>query len=135
MTTNKSFSVSVPHAGPSSNEEGLPGRACLSPSVAMATPYFPTFLLLIFLSSFTLLLLTLLPSVSPSLPSSSSSSPWPSPSCGLSQAWAVRLQVSAHHEDDDDEGQNSLHLDAIASRVKCFLHIHFLHALRMQLPD
>ncbi|XP_074536541.1 proprotein convertase subtilisin/kexin type 7 [Halichoeres trimaculatus] len=85
----------------------------------MATSYFPTFLLLIFLSSFSLLLLTLLPSVSPSLPSpssSSSSSPWPSPSCGLSQAWAVRLQASTHHEEGDDD-QHSLHLDAIASRV------------------
>ncbi|XP_041658273.1 proprotein convertase subtilisin/kexin type 7 [Cheilinus undulatus] len=81
----------------------------------MATPYFPTFL--IFLSSFSLLLLTLLPSVSPSPPltSSSSSSRWPSPSCGLAQAWAVRLHAGPHHEEDPE--QKSEHLDVIANRV------------------
>ncbi|XP_051253039.1 proprotein convertase subtilisin/kexin type 7 isoform X1 [Dicentrarchus labrax] len=85
----------------------------------MATPYFPTFLILLFLSSFTLLLLTLLPSVAPSIPFSSSSSPpspWPSPSCGLGQSWAVRIHAGPHHEEEDGE-QSSVHLDAIASRV------------------
>uniref|UniRef100_A0A3B5B2W7 Proprotein convertase subtilisin/kexin type 7 n=1 Tax=Stegastes partitus TaxID=144197 RepID=A0A3B5B2W7_9TELE len=71
----------------------------------MATPYFPTFLFLIFLSSFALLLLTLLPSVSPSVPfpSSSHSSPWPSPSCGPGQSWAVRLHAGSHHQEEDAE--------------------------------
>ncbi|XP_060901607.1 proprotein convertase subtilisin/kexin type 7 [Labrus mixtus] len=84
----------------------------------MATLYFPTFLLLIFMSSFSLLLLTLLPSVAPSLPFSSppSSSPWPSPSCGQAQAWAVRLHAGPHHEEEDAD-QNSVHLDVIANRV------------------
>ncbi|KAM6988452.1 proprotein convertase subtilisin/kexin type 7 [Tautogolabrus adspersus] len=84
----------------------------------MATLYFPTFLLLIFMSSFSLLLLTLLPPVAPSLPFSSppSSSPWPSPSCGQAQAWAVRLHAGPHHEEEDAE-QNSVHLDVIATRV------------------
>ncbi|XP_041797138.1 proprotein convertase subtilisin/kexin type 7 isoform X2 [Chelmon rostratus] len=84
----------------------------------MATPYFPTLLILIFMSSFTLLLLTLLPSVAPSIPVSSSSppSPWPSPSCGLGQSWAVRIYTGSHHEEEDGE-QDSEHLDVIANRV------------------
>ncbi|XP_022061499.2 proprotein convertase subtilisin/kexin type 7 [Acanthochromis polyacanthus] len=84
----------------------------------MATPYFPTFLFLIFLSSFALLLLTLLPSIAPSIPftSSSHSSSWPSPSCGPGQSWAVRLHAGSHHEEDDVE-QGSVHLDVIANRV------------------
>ncbi|KAK2846932.1 hypothetical protein Q5P01_009931 [Channa striata] len=83
----------------------------------MATSYFPTFLLLLFLSSFTLLLLTLLPSVAPSIPfsSSSHSSPWPSPSCGPGQSWAVRLHTGPHEQ--DDVVHNSVHLDVIANRV------------------
>ncbi|XP_070827212.1 proprotein convertase subtilisin/kexin type 7 [Chaetodon trifascialis] len=84
----------------------------------MATPYFPTLLILIFLSSFTLLLLTLLPSVAPSIPISSSSppSPWPSPSCGLGQSWAIRIHADQHHEEEDGE-QGSEYLDVIANRV------------------
>uniref|UniRef100_A0A3Q2D584 Proprotein convertase subtilisin/kexin type 7 n=1 Tax=Cyprinodon variegatus TaxID=28743 RepID=A0A3Q2D584_CYPVA len=67
----------------------------------MAAPYFPTFLLLIFVSSLGLLLLTLLPAVSPSHPltTSSLSSSWPS--CGPGQSWAVRIHHS--HEEEDDE--------------------------------
>ncbi|XP_067364102.1 proprotein convertase subtilisin/kexin type 7 isoform X2 [Channa argus] len=81
----------------------------------MATSYFPTFLLLLFLSSFTLLLLTLLPSVAPSIPfsSSSHSTTWPSPSCGPGQSWAVRLHAGVQ----DDVEDNSVHLDVIANRV------------------
>ncbi|XP_070761518.1 proprotein convertase subtilisin/kexin type 7 [Enoplosus armatus] len=84
----------------------------------MATPYFPTFLLLLFVSSFTLLLLTLLPSVAPSIPFSSASLPstWPSLSCGLGQSWAVRLYAGPHHEEEDGE-ESSVHLDVIADRV------------------
>uniref|UniRef100_A0A8C9ZQK5 Proprotein convertase subtilisin/kexin type 7 n=1 Tax=Sander lucioperca TaxID=283035 RepID=A0A8C9ZQK5_SANLU len=78
----------------------------------MATPYFPTFLLLLFLSSLFLLLLTLLPPVAPSIPFSASSppSPWRSLSCGLGQSWAVRLHSGPHHEEKDGE-QSSVHLD------------------------
>ncbi|XP_044057288.1 proprotein convertase subtilisin/kexin type 7 isoform X2 [Siniperca chuatsi] len=84
----------------------------------MAKPYFPTFLLLLFLSSSTLLLLTLLPSVAPSIPffSSTPTSPWRSLSCGLGQSWAVRLHAGPHHEEEDGE-QSSVHLDVIADRV------------------
>ncbi|XP_072249042.1 proprotein convertase subtilisin/kexin type 7 [Leuresthes tenuis] len=84
----------------------------------MAAPYFPTFLLLIFLFSITLLLLTLLPSVTPSVPFtfSSDSSPWPSHSCGPGQSWAVRLQAGSHHEKEDGE-EGSKHLDVMANRV------------------
>ncbi|TKS81358.1 Proprotein convertase subtilisin/kexin type 7 [Collichthys lucidus] len=84
----------------------------------MATRYFPTFLVLLVLSSCTLLLLTLLPSVAPSIPfhSSSPSSRWSSPSCGLGQSWAVRLHAGPHHGAEDGE-QGSVHLDAIANRV------------------
>ncbi|XP_033487448.2 proprotein convertase subtilisin/kexin type 7 [Epinephelus lanceolatus] len=83
----------------------------------MATSYFPTFLLLLFLTSFTLLLLTLLPAVTPSIPFSSSSppSPWPSLSCGLGQSWAVRLRSGPHYE--EEPGEQSVHLDMIANRV------------------
>ncbi|XP_043974792.1 proprotein convertase subtilisin/kexin type 7 [Gambusia affinis] len=82
----------------------------------MAAPYFPTFLLLIFLSSVALLLLTLLPSVTPSLPltASSLSSAWPS--CGPGQSWAVRIHHSLHHQ-NEDERKASVHLDVIADRV------------------
>ncbi|KAM4565754.1 proprotein convertase subtilisin/kexin type 7 [Odontesthes bonariensis] len=84
----------------------------------MATPYFPTFLLLIFLSSVTLLLLSLLPSVTPSVPFafSSDSSPWPSHSCSPGQSWAVRLQADLHHEKEDGE-EGSKQLDGMANRV------------------
>ncbi|XP_027900895.1 proprotein convertase subtilisin/kexin type 7 [Xiphophorus couchianus] len=82
----------------------------------MAAPYFPTFLLLIFLSSVALLLLTLLPSVAPSFPSTASSlsSAWPS--CGPGQSWAVRIHHSLHHQ-NEDESEASVHLDVIADRV------------------
>ncbi|XP_061574960.1 proprotein convertase subtilisin/kexin type 7 [Cololabis saira] len=84
----------------------------------MATRYFPTFLFLIFLSSLALLLLTLLPTVTPTLPIASSSDalPWLSPSCDPGQSWAVRLHSGSHHE-DEDEMESSVHLDVIANRV------------------
>lgn len=85
----------------------------------MATSYFHTFLLLLFLSSVTLLLLTLLPPVAPSIPFSSSSSPpspWPSPSCGGGRSWAVRLHAGPHREEGDGE-QSPVHLDVIANKV------------------
>ncbi|XP_071352182.1 proprotein convertase subtilisin/kexin type 7 isoform X2 [Trachinotus anak] len=84
----------------------------------MATPYFPTFLLLLFLSSFTVLLMTLLPSVVPSIPfrSSSPSLPLPSRSCGPGQSWAVQLHAGPHHAEEDGE-ESSLLLDVIANRV------------------
>ncbi|KAM8769614.1 proprotein convertase subtilisin/kexin type 7 isoform 1-T2 [Acanthopagrus schlegelii] len=84
----------------------------------MATPYFPTVLIFLSLSSFTFLILSLLPTVSPSVPFSSSSppSPWPSPSCGLGQSWAVQLHPVPHNEEEDSE-QGSVHLDAIANMV------------------
>ncbi|KAM4589490.1 proprotein convertase subtilisin/kexin type 7 [Fundulus diaphanus] len=82
----------------------------------MAAPYFPTFLLLIFFSSIALLVFTVLPAVTPSLPqtASSLSSRWPS--CGPGQSWAVRIHHSLpRHE--EDEGAASAHLDVIAERV------------------
>lgn len=107
-----------------SDEEGLPGSLCVSPpSVAMASSYFPTFLLLLFLSSFTLLLVTFLPSVALSNPFSSSSlsSSWPSPSCGPGQSWAVRLHTGPHCKHDDDDEHSSVHLDVIANQVQYFI--------------
>ncbi|MED6243992.1 Proprotein convertase subtilisin/kexin type 7 [Ataeniobius toweri] len=99
-----------------SNEEGLPGGPVVSSFLAMAAPYFPTFLLLIFVSSVAFLLLTLLPTVAPSLPltTSSLSSRWPS--CGPGQSWAVRIHHSLHHQEEDD-GEDPVHLDVIADRV------------------
>ncbi|XP_039987711.1 proprotein convertase subtilisin/kexin type 7 [Xiphias gladius] len=84
----------------------------------MATSYFPTFLLLLFLSSFTLLLVTLLPSVLPlmSFRSPSPPSPWPSQSCGPGQSWAVQLHAGPHHVEKDGQ-QSSVLFDVIANRV------------------
>ncbi|XP_028275295.1 proprotein convertase subtilisin/kexin type 7 [Parambassis ranga] len=84
----------------------------------MAVPYFPTFLLLLFLSSFALLLLTLVPYVSPSIlfTSSSPPSPWLSPSCSVGQSWAVRLHTGQHHDIEDGK-QDSVHLDVLANRI------------------
>lgn len=98
---------------------------CVSPSVAMATLSFPTLLILLSLSSITLLLLTLLPTVAPLIPFSSSSSPpspWPSPSCGLGQSWAVRLHAGPHYKEEDGEPV-AVQLDVIANRVQNFMNI------------
>ncbi|XP_030008212.1 proprotein convertase subtilisin/kexin type 7 [Sphaeramia orbicularis] len=83
----------------------------------MATSYVFPFLVLVFLSSFTLLLLALLPSVSPSSPfSSSSGPPWPSASCGPGQSWAVKLHTNKNLEREYGE-ESSDDLDLIANRV------------------
>ncbi|KAM7413550.1 hypothetical protein PAMA_020767 [Pampus argenteus] len=78
----------------------------------MATLYFPSFLLLDFMSLFALLLLIFVPSVAPFSPSS----PWSSPSCGPGQSWAVRLHVGPHPEEEDAE-QSSVDLHVIANRI------------------
>uniref|UniRef100_A0A8C6M843 Proprotein convertase subtilisin/kexin type 7 n=1 Tax=Nothobranchius furzeri TaxID=105023 RepID=A0A8C6M843_NOTFU len=81
----------------------------------MALLYFPTFLFLIFLSCLALLLLTVLPSASPSFPftPSSHSSPWLSPSCGAGQSWAVQIHDHSDQEEEDG-GQSSVSLDMMA---------------------
>ena len=91
--------------------------------VAMATSYFPTFLLLLFLSSLALLLVTLLPSVVPSAPvhSSSPASPWSSYSCGPGQSWAVQLHADPHPEEEDGR-QSSVLLDLIANKVQYYIN-------------
>ncbi|XP_033832985.1 proprotein convertase subtilisin/kexin type 7 [Periophthalmus magnuspinnatus] len=74
----------------------------------MGTSYFVPFLLVVFLASTTLLLIALIPFASPSYPfSPSSSSPWPPPSCGPGQSWAVKIQ----------DGDQSEDLDLIADKV------------------
>ncbi|XP_072311019.1 proprotein convertase subtilisin/kexin type 7 [Eucyclogobius newberryi] len=66
----------------------------------MATSYFVPFLLLVFLASSTLLFIALIPFASPSHPfSHSSTSPWPPPSCGPGQSWAVKIQDGDNSED------------------------------------
>ncbi|XP_020782486.1 proprotein convertase subtilisin/kexin type 7 [Boleophthalmus pectinirostris] len=66
----------------------------------MGTSYFVPFLLVVFLASTTLLFIALLPFSSPSYPfSPSSTSPWPPPSCGPGQSWAVKIQDGDHSED------------------------------------
>lgn len=103
---------------------GLSGRLGVWPSPAMAVPYFPTFLLLIFLSSLTLLLLICLPSINPSLPlaSWSHSSPWLEPSCGPGQSWAVRIHDGLQPDGEDGE-EDTVHLDVLAERVKYFISL------------
>lgn len=101
--------------------EDFPNLPSVSTPVAMATIYFSTFLILISLSFITILLLSLLPTVTPVLPFASSSSssapePWPSPTCGLGQSWAVRLHTGPHYGEDNEE-QVTVGMDAIANRV------------------
>lgn len=91
----------------------------------MATRYFPILLILLSLSSVTLLLLSLLPTVAPLIPFASSSSPappWSSPACGLGQSWAVRLHTGPHYEEKYGE-QVAVEMDVIANRVKNFMYI------------
>lgn len=123
-TLYSSLSAFVPCPGCCSDEEGLPGCPCMSLCVAMATRYFPTLFILLCLSSVTLLLLTLLPSVAPSVSFSSSSTPppWPSPSCGRGESWAVRLHAGPHYEEEDGE-QVALELSVVANRVQKFMNI------------
>lgn len=90
---------------------GGPGQQL--PLGAMATSYFLLFLLLVFLSSISLLILALLPTASPSLPSVSS---WPSPSCGPGQSWAVKIH-SHGLEKQDGEHSSEEDLDLIANRI------------------
>lgn len=89
----------------------------------MAKLYLPTFLLLIFLSSFVLLLLILLTPVTPSLPLAPDSDPslWPSPSCSPGQSWAVRLHIGLNHKEEDGE-HGAVHMDFIANKVEYFIH-------------
>lgn len=109
-----------------SNEDNLPGWLCMSPSVAMATHYFPKFLIVLFLSSVTLLyLVTVTPS--PSSPSSLPL-PWPSPSCGVGQSWAVRLRTGPYYEEKGGE-EVALQLDVVANRVK---HINIFDFMVLQ---
>ncbi|XP_013769722.1 proprotein convertase subtilisin/kexin type 7 [Pundamilia nyererei] len=93
----------------------------------MAKLYLPTFLLLIFLSSFVLLLLILLTPVTPSLPLAPASDPslWPSPSCSPGQSWAVRLHIGLDHKEEDGE-HGAVHMDFIANKVaeQAGLHNH-----------
>ncbi|XP_004567097.1 proprotein convertase subtilisin/kexin type 7 [Maylandia zebra] len=93
----------------------------------MAKLYLPTFLLLIFLSSFVLLLLILLTPVTPSLPLAPASDPslWPSPSCSPGQSWAVRLHIGLNHKEEDGE-HGAVHMDFIANKVaeQAGLHNH-----------
>lgn len=98
----------------------------MSPSVAMATHYFPKFLIVLFLSSVTLLyLVTVTPS--PSSPSSLPL-PWPSPSCGVGQSWAVRLRTGPYYEEKGGE-EVALQLDVVANRVK---HINIFDFMVLQ---
>ncbi|XP_060929142.1 proprotein convertase subtilisin/kexin type 7 [Limanda limanda] len=83
----------------------------------MATSYFPKFLLLLLLCTFTLLLVSLLPSAAPPIPFRPSSSlPLPPHSCDSGQSWAVQLHAGQHHEEEDGE-QGLEPLDVIADRV------------------
>lgn len=78
----------------------------------MATPYFPTFLLLLFLSCVTLLLLFTMTPSPPAL-----SLPWQSPSCSIGQSWAIRLRPGPYYEDEGGE-KVAVQLDVVADRVQ-----------------
>lgn len=91
----------------------------------MATTIFSTFLILISLSFIAILLLSLLPTVTPVLPFASSSSapkPWPSPTCGSGQSWAVRLHTG-HHYDKDNGETVTVEMDVMANRVQNFISV------------
>lgn len=119
-TRNSASNTTVPHPGCCSDEDGRsPGGPRVCPPLAMARPYFPTLLVLLFLSSVSLLLLTLLPSVTPSTPLDSTKPQPPWPSCGLAQSWAVRIHAGLHQEEKEDE-QGFVHLDVLADRVRSF---------------
>lgn len=99
----------------------------MSPSVAMATHYFPIFLIILFLSSATLLyLVTLAPS--PSFPPSLLL-PWPSPSCDVGQSWAVRLRTGPYYTEEGGE-EVAVQLDVMANRVKHIINIFDLVLLQ-----
>lgn len=106
--------------------EDFPNLPSVSTPVAMAKIYFSTFLILISLSFITILLLSVLPTVTPVPPFASSSSsapkPWPSPTCGLGQSWAVRLHTGPHYGEDNEE-QVTVGMDVIANRVQNFMSI------------
>lgn len=78
----------------------------------MATPYFSTFLFLLFLSCVALLLLF---TVTPSPPAPSL--PWHSPSCSAGQSWAIRLRPGPYYEDKGGE-KVAVQLDVVADRVQ-----------------
>ncbi|XP_051934256.1 proprotein convertase subtilisin/kexin type 7 isoform X2 [Hippocampus zosterae] len=75
----------------------------------MATLHFTIFILLLFLSTFALLLLTHLQYGIQSFPFQSP----PAPSCDSGQSWAVRLHADPHHEDELECEE----LDVIANQV------------------
>lgn len=106
--------------------EDFPNLPSVSTPVAMAKIYFSTFLILITLSFIAILLLSVLPTVTPVPPFASSSSsapePWPSPTCGLGQSWAVRLHTGPHYAEDNEE-QVTVGMDVIANRVQNFMSI------------
>ncbi|XP_077421826.1 proprotein convertase subtilisin/kexin type 7 [Vanacampus margaritifer] len=83
----------------------------------MATLRFTAFILLLFLSSFALILLSHLPSVAPSLSFPQSPS---SLSCGPGQSWAVRLHADPYHEDE----QKSEKLDELANQIAEHAGLH-----------
>lgn len=120
------FVFIVPRPGRCSNVEDWPNLPSVSTPVAMATIIFSTFLILISLSFIAILLLSLLPTVTPVLPFASSSSsapkPWPSPTCGSGQSWAVRLHTGPHY-DEDNGNQVRVEMDVMANRVKRFLSV------------
>ncbi|XP_076000128.1 proprotein convertase subtilisin/kexin type 7 [Genypterus blacodes] len=83
----------------------------------MATAYIRPFVLLLFLSSISFFLLTLLPFVAPSFPFSSSPPlPLQSHSCGPGLSWAVRLHAGPQQEEENGE-HSSVDLDVVADRV------------------
>lgn len=78
----------------------------------MATPHFPTFLLLLSLSCVALLLLAWVTPPAPPLPA-----PWRSPSCGVGRSWAIRLRPGPYYEEDGGE-EVAVQLDVVANRVQ-----------------
>lgn len=87
----------------------------MPPTITMATHYFPTFLILSFLSCVTLLFLATVTPSPPPLPL-----PWQSPSCSIGQSWAVRLRTGPYYEEEGGE-EVAVQLDVVANRVQHIL--------------
>ncbi|KAM8854051.1 proprotein convertase subtilisin/kexin type 7 [Synchiropus picturatus] len=73
--------------------------------------------LFLFLCAFVFLSVVLLPSVTPSLPSTTSPSSLTHSSCGPGQSWAVRLYTDPGRKEEEDDGRRFERLDIIAERV------------------